>query len=315
MHWYQYLVFLGIAGFISVLFFSSFFKNPQGIIDSVSAYENYFTKAGQNAVHQHPWFYYLKILAWNKGPGPLIWTELPVLIFSFLGIFFVFYNRGNTTREQFFRIMVIFSILMMLIFSIIPYKTPWNILSSYFGLILLAGYGCIEVLNNFKRGMMPKTLLIIMALAALSLITQVIYTNYKYPSHPSNPFVYGHTSSDVFHMIDRINNVSEMNPEGNELLIQVICTNDDYWPLPWYLREYSQVGWWSNIDTDTPLSPLMIVSPDLKELLVKKMYVEPEPGEKYLYIPLFDEGAELRPGVFLEGYVRKDYFTDQGSNE
>jgi uncharacterized protein (TIGR03663 family) len=315
MHWYQYLVFLGIAGFISVLFFSSFFKNPQGIIDSVSAYENYFTKAGQNSVHQHPWYYYLSILAWNKGPGSLIWTELPVLIFSFLGIFFVFYNKGNTVRGQFFRIMALFSILMMLIFSIMPYKTPWNILSSYFGLILLAGFGCIEVLNSFNKGMMRKTILIIMIAAALSLITQVIYTIYKYPSHPSNPYVYGHTSSDVFHMIDRINKVSEMNPEGKGLLVQVICSNDDYWPLPWYLREYNQVGWWNKIDSNTPLSPLMVVSPDLKELLVKKMYVEPKPGEKYLYVPLFDEGTELRPGVLLDGYVRKDYFTDQGSNE
>jgi predicted membrane-bound mannosyltransferase len=211
--------------------------------------------------------------------------------------------------------MALFSILMMLIFSIMPYKTPWNILSSYFGLILLAGFGCIEVLNSFNKGMMRKTILIIMIAAALSLITQVIYTIYKYPSHPSNPYVYGHTSSDVFHIIDRINKVSEMNPEGKELLVQVICSNDDYWPLPWYLREYNQVGWWNKIDSNTPLSPLMVVSPDLKELLVKKMYVEPKPGEKYLYVPLFDEGTELRPGVLLDGYVRKDYFTDQGSNE
>ncbi len=315
MRWYQYLVFLGLAGLVSVLFFSSFLKNPQGIIDSVLTYENYFTKAAQDSVHQHPWFYYLRILAWNNGPGPLIWTELPVLIFSFLGIFFVFYNKGNTMREQFFRTMALFSLLMMLIFSFMPYKTPWNILSSYFGLILLAGYGCISVLNTFTKGMLRITVLIIMVVAALSLITQVIYSNYKYPTHPSNPYVYGHTSSDVFHMIDRINKVSEINPEGKELLIQVICSNNDYWPLPWYLREYSQVGWWNNINPDTPLSPLMIVSPDLKESLIKKMYTEPKPGEKYLYIPLFDEGTELRPGVYLDGYVRQDYFNDQGSSE
>ncbi len=315
MPWYQYIVFLGVAGFISVLFFSSFFKNPQGIIDSVTTYESYFTKAGQNEAHQHPWYYYLRILAWNKGPGPLIWTELPVLIFSLLGIFFVFYNKGNTARIQFFRIMAIFSILMMSVFSIMPYKTPWNILSSYFGLILLAGFGCTEILNTMKKGMTHKIILIFMVVAVLSLITQVIYTNYKHPSHPSNPYVYGHTSSDVFHMVERINKVSEINPEGKELLIQVICSNNDYWPLPWYLREFSQVGWWNNIDSDTPLSPLMVVSPDLKDLLIKKMYAEPKPGEKYLYVPLFDEGTELRPGVLLDGYVRKDYFTGRGSKE
>ena len=149
--WYQYLTFLAIAAFISVLFFSSFFKNPQGIIDSITTYQNYFSKAGQNEIHQHPWYYYLKILSWNKGPGALIWTELPILVFSFLGICFVFYDKRNTTQKQFFRIIAVFSILMMLIFSVMPYKTPWNILSTYFGLILLAGYGIMEVLSTIKK--------------------------------------------------------------------------------------------------------------------------------------------------------------------
>ena len=313
--WYQYLIFLSIAAFVSVLFFSSFFKNPQGIVDSITTYENYFTKAGQNEIHRHPWYYYLKILLWNNGPGSLIWTELPVLILSVLGIFFVFYDKRNTTREQFFRIIAVFSILMMLIFSVLSYKTPWNILSSYFGLILLAGYGITGVIDAFKKGLIRIPILIILFMSGLSLITQVIYTNYKYQAHHTNPYVYGHTSPDVFHMIDRINTVSEINPEGKDLQIQVICSDHDYWPLPWYLREFNYVGWWSKIDSETPLSPLMVVSPDLKELLVKKMYTEPKPGEKYLYIPLFEEGTELRPGVLLDGYVRKDYFSGHSSGD
>jgi hypothetical protein len=116
-------------------------------------------------------------------------------------------------------------------------------------------------------------------------------------------------------MIERIKKVSEINSEGKDLLINVISTDNDYWPLPWYLREFNHVGWWNHIDSDTPLSPLMIVSPDLKERLVEKMYTLPKPGEKYLYIPLFEKGTELRPGVILNGYVRKDYFSDQASGE
>ena len=315
MRWYQYVIFLGIAGFISVLFFSSFFKNPQGIIDSVSTYENYISKAGQTEVHQHPWYYYLQMFAWTKGPGYMIWTELPILVFSVLGILFALFGRGNMVREQFFRIIAIFSILMMLIFSIMPYKTPWNILSAYFGLILLAGYGLIEVLKIYKKGWIHKVIFLFVVAAVISLITQVFYSNYKFPSHPSNPYVYGHTSSDIFHMIDRIKKVSEINSEGNDLLIHVICSEHDYWPLPWYLREFNQVGWWNNIDPESPLSPLVVVSPDLEKQLIEKMYTQPKPGEKYLYIPLFDQGTELRPGVLLNGYVRKDYFSEQGSVE
>jgi len=45
------------------------------------------------------------------------------------------------------------------------------------------------------------------------------------------------------------------------------------------------------------------------------MYTKPKPGEKYLYLPLFDEGTELRPGVLLNGYVRKDYLSVPGSGD
>lgn len=315
LKWHQYLIFFGIASFISILFFSSVFKNPQGVIDSITTYESYFTKAGQNEVHQHPWYYYLKILAWNKGPGRLVWTELPVLIFSVVGIFFAFFKRGLTAGEQFFRIIAIFSILMMVLYSIMPYKTPWNILSSYFGMILLAGFGITQALNTFQKGWIHTTILIYVTVVSFYLIAQVIYTNYKYSAHPSNPYVYGHTSIDVFHMVARIKNVSDINPEGKDLYIHVICSEDDYWPLPWYLREFNHVGWWNKIYSDTPLVPLIVVSPDLKEPLIEKMYTQPKPGEKYLYVPLFDEGTELRPGVLLNAFVRQDYLSSQRSSE
>ncbi len=311
LKWYQYIIFFGIASFISILFFSSIFKNPQGIIDSITTYENYFTKAGQNEVHQHPWYYYLQILGWNKGPGRMVWTELPILVFSIVGIFFAFFKKDNGPGEQFFRMIAIFSIMMMVLYSAMPYKTPWNILSSYFGMILLAGFGITEALNTFLNGWMRTSILIFVIVVALYLITQVIYTNYKYPSHPSNPYVYGHTTSDVFHMVDRIKNISDINPEEKDLYILVICSENDYWPLPWYLREFNHVGWWSRIDSDTPLAPLIVVSPDLIELLIEKMYTQPKPGEKYLYVPLFDEGTELRPGVMINGYVRMDYHSSQ----
>jgi len=309
LKWNQYILFFGIAGFISILFYSSIFKNPQGIIDSITTYEYYFAKAGHNEVHQHPWYYYLQILAWAKGPGCIVWSELPVLILSLAGIFFAFYKKSNSAGGQFFRIIAIFSITMMVLYSVIPYKTPWNIISTFFGMILLAGFGITEALNTFLKGWMHKTILIFVIVFVLYLITQVIYTNYKYPAHPSNPYVYGHTSSDVFHMVDRIKNISDISTEGKDLYIQVVCSENDYWPLPWYLREFRYVGWWDHIDPDTPLAPLILVTPDLEESLIEKMYAQPKPGEKYLYVPLFEDNTELRPGVMINGYARMDYFS------
>jgi uncharacterized protein (TIGR03663 family) len=306
--WYHYILLLGIAGLVSVFFFSSFFKNPQGIIDSVTTYKNYFSKAGRNEIHHHPWYYYLKVLVWNKGPGHIIWSELPILILACIGIGLVSIHNGITDRIRFLRIIGISSILLLIIYSVIPYKTPWNMLSFYFGIIIMAGYGARELLIRFNKSRQMILLWITFVVAASHLISQDVFTNYKYPAHPSNPYVYGHSAMDIITFSDRIKEVAKFHPDKNDMYIQVAVTENDYWPLPWYLRDYKNIGWWDHVDFNTPLAPLIIVSPDLEKSLITKMYELPKPGEKYLYIPLFDRQLELRPGVKIHGYVRSDYW-------
>jgi hypothetical protein len=42
-----------------------------------------------------------------------------------------------------------------------------------------------------------------------------------------------------------------------------MAPEDDYWPLPWYLRRFKQTGWWSNAPED-PYAPIIIISPRLQ---------------------------------------------------
>jgi len=44
------------------------------------------------------------------------------------------------------------------------------------------------------------------------------------------------------------------------------------------------------------------------------MYAVPPPGQRDLYVPLFDHPMDLRPGVEIRGYVKNDLwekFRDQ----
>src|SRR3990172_8428131 len=54
------LAMIAAGAVVSVLFHSSFFKNPGGILDSFRTYATYFDRAGNNRIHEHPWYYYLK---------------------------------------------------------------------------------------------------------------------------------------------------------------------------------------------------------------------------------------------------------------
>ena len=59
---------------------------------------------------------------------------------------------------------------------------------------------------------------------------------------------------------------------------------------------------------DEPAAPIIIASPSVETALMRKLYELPAPGEKNLYVPLFDTYMELRPKVELRGYVTKDLY-------
>ena len=48
---------------------------------------------------------------------------------------------------------------------------------------------------------------------------------------------------------------------------------------------------------------------------MRKLYELPEPGEKHLYVPLFDGYTELRPEVELRGYVKKELWDSYVQSE
>ena len=174
------------------------------------------------------------------------------------------------------------------------------------GMILLAGVGC-AVLIKISTDKWQKLLLgFILVLGLTTLPVQAYLGSFHHYANPSNPYVYAHPVTDVFDITQRIEEVAQAHPDSHNIYIQVICPDDDYWPLPWYLRSFPNVGWWNNVDENIPAAPIIIASPCAEPALIKKLYELPPPGEKNLYVPLFDSYTELRPQVELRGFVTKD---------
>jgi hypothetical protein len=112
-------------------------------------------------------------------------------------------------------------------------------------------------------------------------------------------------STDVFTVTKRIEELAEVHPDGLSMPVQVICPGGDYWPLPWYLRSFNKVWWWTEIDENVMPAPVIIASPSVEPELLR-YFDRPPPGKKDLYIPLFDTYIEMRPQVELRGYVTND---------
>ncbi len=49
---------------------------------------------------------------------------------------------------------------------------------------------------------------------------------------------------------------------------------------------------------------MILLTPDMEPELVRKIYDLPPPGERELYVSIFERPVELRPGVELLGYAQ-----------
>lgn len=299
---------LAAALAVSALFYSSFFTNPGGILDSVRAYSTYLNRATQSPLHIHPWYYYLKMLIYSRyGAGP-VWSEGLIIVLAAIG--FVVAVTGKSSRNDpgapGLRFFAFYTLTVTAIYSAIPYKTPWCMLTFLHGMIILAAIGATALIQLCPNLLSRRILGLIFIFGLFHLTWQAYQSNYTFSSDQRNPYVYAYSTTDLFQIAERVEQITRIHPAGYSMHIEVICPNDDYWPLPWYLRRFTSVGWYDKVDDSAPIAPLIIASPAVEAALSRKLYETGPQGRKNLYVPLFDTYLELRPGVEITGFVTKD---------
>jgi uncharacterized protein (TIGR03663 family) len=302
------ILFILPAAIVAVLLFSSFFKNPGGIADSAITYRSYFTRASAEAVHVHPWYYYFSAVVFNSCNGLFFRADLWLIAGGLSGMIMVFILPPAKVRN---RPVILFAavttILTAVIFSAIPYKTPWNILPFYTPLVFLAAWFLITIPEKIKSGRLKTLYLILSVAITIHLGWQVYADNFKFNDQQCNPYVYSHPGEDVYGIMQDVEKIADSAPEGRDIFIEVIVSGDGYWPLPWYMRSYSNTGWWNEVDLNAPAAPLIICDRANSNQLTKKLFEIPEPGKRFLYIPVNEEKS-LRPGTHVTLYLRKDYW-------
>jgi len=291
---------------ISAVLFSCGFQNLRGIFDSVATYKIYFERAGHNTPHIHPWYYYLRMLAWFKIDGGTVWTESLILLLAGIGMAAALCRKGLGAADGLFvRFVAFYAVILTIVYSLIPYKTPWCMLGFLHAWILLAGIGVVVLLHIAPRRW-PRTLIVILLLqGAAHLAWQAASGAFRYYDDHSNPYVYAHTGRDIFTVVDRIAEMSDLHPDGKDMHVEIICPGFDHWPLPWYLRRYKNVGYYTEVDNTTMPAPVIVGYASLEKDILKKIFGVP-PGQYNTYIPLFDDYIELRPTIELMGFVMWD---------
>ena len=265
-----------------VLFYTSFFTNSKGLADSFKTFE-VWTRTGTVA-HVHPFFTYAYWLTAR---------EAPLLALGAGGAFLVVLKPKNA----FALFSALWAFGMIAAYSLIPYKTPWLMLSFLVPLALISGY-LIQVLYEFDKRFTGVVLFVALLIA----VYQTIDLNFfNYDNDDSRyVYVYAHTTRGMLELVKKIDEVARQE-QGYETGITIV--SPDYWPLPWYLRNYTRVGYFGRLAAST--EPLIIANEN------QKPDIDANFGELYEEVPSSQNGGayELRPGVKLLLYRRRKGFT------
>ena len=288
-----------IAGAVTgVLFYTSFFQNPQGLADSVRAIAASFSRAGHPGFHAHPWYYYFQTLAYSKTADGPVWSEAFILFLAAAGGIAAFgHDMGKDGSPRFVRFVLFFTVITAAVYSLVPYKTPWNVLPFYFGLVVLAGNGVGLFLRISRFKLVEIITVVVLVPGFINLAVQAYRADFTAHSEPANPYVYAPTSPDLLKLVAAVEKIAAASPEKKGLLIKIIAPPDETWPLPWYLRGYSRVGYWTSAEAAGEFGDAAVVIASAAN--VEK--VAPSLGDRYQ-----QSFFGLRPEVVLALFVRRN---------
>ena len=115
------------------------------------------------------------------------------------------------------------------------------------------------------------------AVLAVAMAGQAMRYAIPLAADPRNPYVYAHTTRDVFEVRDRVAKVARSQPSGYSTGIDIF-THENWWPLPWYLRRFERVRWWGGVPGTGRAGPIVLCSPDSEEAVARLLYEGPPPG-------------------------------------
>lgn len=264
--------------YVGILFFSSFFTYPKGVLGAFEAYM-IWTKTGSKDHTQNGYLAYLK---WGYQ------LELPIFLLSAIGSLIALIKA----KHRFAMFTALWAFGLFLAYTIIPYKTPWLALSFLLPMCIIGGYGINEIAK--LRGVHFKLLAGILAGASFGVMGYQTYDlNFVRYDDDSMAYIYAHTKRGFHDLISKIEHYAEKSGKGKDATIEIV--SPEYWSMPWYMKDYKNAKFGGSL---VPVNAAeMIVAEDKQKDELNEKY-----GAHYKYVATYP----LRPGVDLMLLVRKD---------
>ncbi len=258
---------------ILIVLYTSFFTNLRGFLDFLSAPFNWLKTGVSGSGHEKPFYYFFKLL--------FLYETLAITgVFLFiLSLAYVIIKKNKKVKEiSLFNIFIIYwSLILILFYSIMPYKTPWLVINISLPLIIMASLFFGKLLEDNSR----LKLLLILILVFSTLFLSILI-NFVFYESEQNMLAYVHTTNGVRNLM----NLVSVFPGK----INVVLSSKDYWPLPFYLKDFDVTY------SDPPISKYDDICD--YEIIITKKSEENVCNTNTSYF-------KLRPGVELVVFYNK----------
>jgi uncharacterized protein (TIGR03663 family) len=219
--------FLLKAGTATVLawavLYTGFFQHWEGASDFFVAVMPWLKTGVGVSGHDKPFQYWMELF------GRYEWSALAGLAGACAGVF------SRSWKMRFFSVL---ALVNFLVYSLIPYKTPWCIISILWPFFFVAGLWVEELHGRLgkQRGVLYLAAALIVAVILVRSALVSYRLNFIRYTDPAEPYVYVQTKKDINTVEEIIRQKIATSPEFHNM--KILIKLKDSWPLPWVFSRF-----------------------------------------------------------------------------
>jgi uncharacterized protein (TIGR03663 family) len=277
-----------IAGIVFMALYSSFGSNNTGIHDGLTSWM-YWKNTGASSGHVKEFSYYT---------GLILEYDFMITFFFVIGAIIILF----TSRDRYQLFLCFWAILLWLVYSYIPYKTPWLLINFLIPFAIVAAVGWNILFKMLETSLYRYVVVLFIAIFAINSLQIAIKAKWFDYDDESNKLTYVHPYRDFEEEIKAIYSLSMASPEGKDVEISVAAL--EYWPLPAYLYGYNSIGYFGGVrGRDVNINAPILIN-DSKDTPELREYLLSSDVNDYVKIRDFRQ----RPGVTHTIFVKQSLF-------
>ena len=247
----------GVCAFAIVFFYSGNFCHWRGLLGPFEAIAQWTKTGAAGNGHEKPAYDILPFVSyyWLALLARYEWPALAGLIWS------VRYAWPGPAVP---RLLAILGAGVLLAYSIVPYKTPWCVISIIWPWLLMFGVW-IASMRHARVAAVAGGLLLAVSLA------MTLRLNFREYENDAEPYVYVQTYRSVGVLAGPLLALAESDPR--HALTSGSVYLESYYPLPWMLGDFPNVGYFADgkIPDPLPQTDFHVVETERADALREKL--------------------------------------------